>query len=135
MMFVQSSGQAQSGPETTRSGAKNEILSSMVTALPSQPRTAGEPYLPTPAQKFVSNTGYSQTNCNEQVLVLRKALANYHEAQLGSWTWIMVRSEDWKAILRSRSLDPDSLKYKYYTKRKTFSDDTQVTQVRKRTTE
>src|SRR5437588_7384565 len=67
MMFVQSSGQAQSGPETTRSGAKNEILSSMVTALPSQPRTAGEPYLPTPAQKFVCNTGYSQTNCNEQV--------------------------------------------------------------------
>jgi len=135
MMFVQSSGQAQSGPETTRSGAKNEILSSMVTALPSQPRTAGEPYLPTPAQKFVCNTGYSQTNCNEQVLVLRKALANYPVAQLGSWTWILVRSEDWKAILRSRSLDPDSPAFTYYPKRETFFDEALVTQVPARSPE
>ena len=135
MMFVQSSGQAQSGPETTRSGAKNEILSSMVTALPSQPRTAGEPYLPTPAQKFVCNTGYSQTNCNEQVLVLRKALANYPVAQLGSWTWILVRSEDWKAILRSRSLDPDSPAFTYYPKGETFFDEALVTQVPARSPE
>jgi hypothetical protein len=28
------------------------------------------------------------------LLVLRKALANYPVAQLGSWTWILVRSED-----------------------------------------
>jgi hypothetical protein len=135
MMFVQSSGQAQSGPETTRSGAKNEILSSMVTALPSQPRTAGEPYLPTPAQKFVCNTGYSQTNCNQQVLVLRKALGNYPVAQLGSWTWILVRSEDWNAILRSRSLDPDSPAFTYYPKRETFFDEALVTQVPARSPE
>jgi len=101
----------------------------MVTALPSQPRTAGEPYLPTPAQKFVCNTGYSQTNCNEQVLVLRKALANYPVAQLGNWTWILVRSEDWKAILRSRSLDPDSPAFTYYPKRETFFDEALVTRV------
>ncbi len=128
-MFVQSSGQAQSGPETTRSGAKNEILSSMVTALPSQPRTAGEPYLPTPAQKFVCNTGYSQAKCDDQVLVLRKALVNYPVAQLGNWTWILVRSEDWKAILRSRSLDPDSPAFTYYPKRETFFDEALVTRV------
>jgi len=107
----------------------------MVTALPSQPRTAGEPYLPTPAQKFVCNTGYSQTNCNEQVLVLRKALANYPVAQLGSWTWILVRSEDWKAILRSRSLDPDSPAFTYYPKRETFFDEALVTQVPARSPE
>jgi hypothetical protein len=101
----------------------------MVTALPSQPRTAGEPYLPTPAQKFVCNTGYSQTNCNGQVLVLRKALANYPVAQLGNWTWILVRSEDWKAILRSRSLDPDSPAFTYYPKRETFFDEALVTRV------
>src|SRR5207245_534439 len=129
MMFVQSSGQAQSGPETTRSGAKNEILSSMVTALPSQPRTAGEPYLPTPAQKFVCNTGYSQTNCDEQVTVLRRALANYPVAQLGSWTWILVRSEDWKAIKLLRGLDPDSPAFTFYPKRETFIEEALVTQV------
>ena len=101
----------------------------MVTALPSQPRTAGEPYLPTPAQKFVCNTGYSQAKCDDQVLVLRKALANYPVAQLGNWTWILVRSEDWKAILRSRSLDPDSPAFTYYPKRETFFDEALVTRV------
>ena len=128
-MFLQSSGQAQLGPDAGRSGANNGILSSMVTALPSQPRTAGEPYLPTPAQKFVCNTGYSQAKCDDQVLVLRKALANYPVAQLGNWTWILVRSEDWKAILRSRSLDPDSPAFTYYPKRETFFDEALVTRV------
>jgi hypothetical protein len=134
-IFSQTSSQAQSGPEVGRPGAKNEILSSMVTALPSQPRTAGEPYLPTPAQEFVCNTGYSQTNCNEQVLVLRKALANYPVAQLGSWTWILVRSEDWKAIHRARGLDPDSPALTYYPKRETFFDEALVTQVPARSPE
>ncbi len=133
--FLPSSTRPQSGPDATRSGAKNEILSSMVAALPSPPLTSGAPYLPTPAQKFVCNTGYSQTKCDEQVLVLRKALANYPVAQLGSWTWILVRSEDWKAILRSRSLDPDSPAFTYYPKRETFFDEALVMQVPARSPE
>jgi hypothetical protein len=128
-MFLQSTGQAQSGPDATRSRANIEILSSMVAALPSQPPSSGAPYLPTPAQKFVCNTGYSQTKCDEQVVILRKALANYPVAQLGNWTWILVRSEDWKAILRSRSLDPDSPAFTYYPKRETFFDEALVTRV------
>jgi hypothetical protein len=127
--FLPSSARAQSGPDATSSGAKNEILSSMVAALPVQPPTSGAPYLPTPAQKFVCNTGYSQTKCDEQVVILRKALANYPVAQLGNWTWILVRSEDWKAILRSRSLDPDSPAFTYYPKRETFFEEALVTQV------
>ncbi len=65
--------------------------------------TTNQPYLPTPAQKFVCNTGYSQTKCDE--------------------------SEDWKAILRSRSLDPDSPAFTYYPKRETFFDEALVTRV------
>ena len=99
-MFLQSSSRAQSGPDATRSGAKNEIPSSLVAALPSQPRTGGEPYRSTPAQKFVCNTGYSaEASATNEMVVLRKALANYPVARLGNWTWILVRSEDWKAIL------------------------------------
>jgi hypothetical protein len=128
-MFSQSSGQAQSGPDATKSGANNEISSSLVAALPSHPRTGAEPYRSTAAQKFVCNTGYSQAKCNEQVLVLRKALANYPVAQLGSWTWILVRSEDWKVILRSRSLDPDSPAFTFCAKRETFIEEALVTQI------
>jgi hypothetical protein len=109
--------------------ANNEIPSSLVAALPSQPRTDGEPYRPTPTQQFVCNTGYRQKQCDEEMVVLRKALANYPVAQLGNWTWILVRSEDWKAILLPRGLDPDSPAFTFYPKRETFIEEALVTQV------
>jgi hypothetical protein len=127
-IFSQTSSQAQSGPDAGRLLANSEIPSSLVAAFPSQPRTGGEPYRSTSKQQFVCNTGYRQRQCDEQVTVLRRALANYPVAQLGSWTWILVRSEDWKAILRSRSLDPDSPAFTYYPKRETFFDEALVTQ-------
>ena len=128
-MFLQSSGQAQSAPDATRSRANIEIPSSLVAALPSPPHIGGEPYRPTPLQKFVCNTGYSQKRCHEDMVVLRKALANYPGAQLGNWTWILVRSENWKAILLPRGLDPDSPAFTFYPKRETFIEEALVTQV------
>jgi len=128
-VFLQSSGQAQSGPDPTRSGANNEIPSSLVAALPSQPLTDGEPYRSTPTQQFVCNTGYRQKQCDEQVAVLRKALANYPVAQLGNWTWILVRSENWKSILLPRGLDLDSPAFTFYPKRETFIEEALLTQV------
>jgi hypothetical protein len=127
--FVQSSGQAQSGPDPTRSGVNNEIPSSLVAALPSLSRTGGEPYRSTPVQKFVCNTGYKRKECHDEMVVLRKALANYPVAQLGNWTWILVRSEDWKAIVRPRGLDPDSPAFTFYPKRETFIEEALVTQI------
>src|ERR1700693_5520598 len=127
--FLPSSARAQSGPDATRSGANIEIPSSLVAALPSQPRNGGEPHRPTSAQKFVCNTGYSQTKCDEQVVILRKALANYPVAQLGNWTWILVRSDDWKAIVRPRGLDTDSPAFTFYPKRETFFEEALVTQI------
>ena len=62
-------------------------------------------------------------------MVLRKALANYPVAQLGNWTWILVRSENWKAILLPRGLDPDSPAFTFYPKRETFIEEALVTQV------
>jgi hypothetical protein len=40
------------------------------------------------------------------MLVLRKALANYRASDLGEWTWVLVRSEDWKLILLAHKVDP-----------------------------
>ena len=128
-MFSQSSGQAQSGPNATRSGANDGIRSSLVAARPSQPRTGVEPYRSTPTQQFVCNTGYKQKECNEETVALRKALANYPVAQLGNWTWILVRSEDWKAIKLLRGLDPDSPAFTFTPKRETFIEEALVTQV------
>jgi len=126
-MFLQSSGQAQSGPGPTRSGANNEIPSSLVAAVPSQPRTDGQPYRSPSAQQFVCNAGYRQKQCDEEMVVLRKALANYPIAQLGNWTWVLVRSEDWKVL--KLGLDPDSPAFTCYPKRVTFFEEALVTQV------
>ena len=128
-MFSQSSGQAQSGPNATRSGENDGIRSSLVAGLPSQPRTGVEPYRSTPTQQFVCNTGYKQKECNEETVALRKALANYPVAQLGNWTWILVRSEDWKAIKLLRGLDPDSPAFTFTPKRETFIEEALVTEV------
>jgi hypothetical protein len=128
-MSLQGLAQAQSGLDATRSTASGEIPSSLLAALPSPPRIGEEPYRPTPVQKFVCNTGYSQKQCLEDMVVLRKALANYPVAQLGDWTWILVRSENWKAILLPRGLDPDSPAFTFYPKRETFIEEALVTQV------
>jgi hypothetical protein len=77
----------------------------------------------------VCNTGYKQKECNEETVALRKALANYPVAQLGNWTWILVRSEDWKAIKLLRGLDPDSPAFTFTPKRETFIEEALVTQV------
>jgi len=128
-IFSQTSSQAQSGPDAGRLLANSEIPSSLVAAFPSQPRTGGEPYRSTSKQQFVCNTGYRQRQCDEQVTVLRRALANYPVAQLGNWTWILVRSENWKSILLPRGLDPDSPAFTFYPKRETFIEEALVTQV------
>jgi hypothetical protein len=118
--------QGQSGPDSPSLRANNETPSSLLAGAPSQPATNREP---SPAQQFVCNTGYSQKLCHEEMLVLRKALANYPVGQLGNWTWILVRSADWKAVLHQRGLDPDSPAFTFYPKRETFIEEALVTRV------
>jgi hypothetical protein len=73
---------------------------------------------------FVCNTGYSLQACQQQVAILRSVLEKYpvHQ-QLGDWTWVLVRSQDWKPILRARGLDPDSPAFSFLEKRGTFIEE------------
>jgi hypothetical protein len=82
-----------------------------------------------PLQRFVCNTGYTPEKCHKDMAVLRRALAKYPTAQLGNWTWILVRSEDWKPILMPRALDPDSPTFTYYAKKETFVEEALVADV------
>jgi hypothetical protein len=127
--FLQGSVQAQSGPAETKSGENQENLVSLVTGLPAQPKNDVEPYHPTSTQRFVCNGGYTQKECHEEVTVLRKALERYPVGQLGNWTWVLVRSEDWKALVGPRGLDPDSPAFTFPPKRETFVEQALVTQV------
>jgi hypothetical protein len=103
-MLLQSTGQAQSGPEATKL-ANNETPSSPFTSLPSQPATAAGPLRSVPAQKFVCGPNLALEKCRPEMVVLAKILANYRASDLGEWKWVLVPSEYWKLILLARGLN------------------------------
>ena len=72
--------------------------------------------------RYACNVGYSPHECQVAVTVLRHALAGYPVESLGEWTWILVRSEDWKQILSIRRVDPNVPAFSYLPKRETFLD-------------
>ena len=59
-------------------------------------------------QKFVCNTGYTQQRCDRDMSILRPILKKFHAEELGAWTWILVRSEDWHPLLERLGADHDS---------------------------
>lgn len=61
-----------------------------------------------PSQKFVCNTGYTLQRCDREMSILRPILKNFHADELGAWTWILVRSEDWRPLLDRLGADHDS---------------------------
>jgi hypothetical protein len=80
-------------------------------------------------QHFVCNTGYTLEKCQKDVAVLRKVLEKYPVEQLGEWTWVLVRSVDWKEIKVTRKMDPNSPAFTYYSQRETFLEEALVAEV------
>jgi hypothetical protein len=103
-MFLQSTGQAQAGPEATKL-ANNETPSSPLASLPVQPATAAGPLRSVPSQKFVCGPNLTLEKCKPEMAVLAKKLANYRASDLGEWKWVLVPSENWKLILLARGLN------------------------------
>ena len=103
-------------------GSSNEARS----AIPEAPPVGAAP------QHFVCNTGYTPDRCHKDIAVLRKALDKYSVGQLGEWTWVLVRSSDWKDIKAARGLDPNSPAFTYLAGKKTFVEEALVTPVPER---
>jgi hypothetical protein len=96
------------------------------------PETKIGPPVGVPAQHFVCNFGYNLSKCQADMAVLKKTLARYPAAELGEWTWVLVRSADWKYIVMSRGLDPDGPAFTYLPKRETFIEEALVATVPQR---
>jgi hypothetical protein len=77
-----------------------------------------------PATKVVCNTGYTVEACLAHRNELVEVLTRFDTASLGEWTWVLVKSEDWKPILRRVSRDPDSPAFTILEKRQTFLEET-----------
>jgi hypothetical protein len=86
-------------------------------------------------QHFVCNTGYSAQQCHEQMSVLRPLLDQYGAARLGGWTWVLVKSDDWKELQRQHSMDPDSPAFTVLDRRETFFEEALVSPVTTRRVE
>jgi hypothetical protein len=56
-------------------------------------------------QHFVCTTSYTLKQCENDMRVLKVALAKYPASELGEWTWVLVRSTDWKLILLANRLN------------------------------
>jgi hypothetical protein len=104
----------------------------LLVAFQSQAVAEAGPPVGVPAQHFVCNTGYSLSKCQADMAVLRKTLAKYPAAELGEWTWVLVRSADWKYIVTPRGIDPDSPAFTYLPKRETFIEEVLVATVPQR---
>ena len=98
------------------------VLASPV-GLRAQGVSAGTRQGTTPKQHFVCNTGYTLEKCHVEMDILRKVLAKYPTAALGEWSWVLVRSEDWKTILLSRQFDPNSPAFSFLPASETFFDE------------
>jgi hypothetical protein len=73
-------------------------------------------------QHFACDVGYTPRECQVAITVLRKTLERYPVEALGKWTWVLVRTEDWKQLLSARRFDSNHPAFSYLPKRETFLD-------------
>jgi hypothetical protein len=95
----------------------------------SQTVAAAAPQTDTIAQHFICTSGYNMDKCVTEMAVLRKVLAKYPVAEIGEWTWVLIRSEDWKSVVLPRGISPDCPAFTSLEKRETFVEQALVTEV------
>ena len=92
-----------------------QIGSEIATATGSTIRLSG--------QEFHCHTGYSLTQCQRDILQLKGVLGRYPIEPLGHWTWVLVRSQDWKPISQNLRLNPESPAFTALDQRETFLEE------------
>lgn len=86
-------------------------------------------------QHFVCNVGYSIQQCHEQMNLLRPLLTKYGADRLGGWTWVLVKSGDWKSLQQLHGTDPSSPAFSFLSRRQTFFEEALVAPVPGRSAE
>jgi hypothetical protein len=74
-------------------------------------------------QEFHCHTGYPLAECQKDLLHLKEVLSRYPIEALGHWTWVLVRSQDWKPISRMLQLNPVSPAFTALDPRETFLEE------------
>jgi len=74
-------------------------------------------------QEFHCHTGYALEQCQKDILQLKSVLTRYPIGALEHWTWVLVRSEDWRPISRMLRLHADSPAFTALEPRETFLEE------------
>jgi hypothetical protein len=78
----------------------------------------------TPAgQEFFCVGRYTVAECQVQTGLLRAVLQKYDAEKLGRWTWVLIRSDDWRQLVSQLHLDPASPAFSHLEFRQTFFDE------------
>lgn len=85
--------------------------------------TEQTPSIAAPTFQFICNAGYNVRDCDVQVNQLGGILVRMDLSPLGDWTWVLVRSQDWKPILRRVGRDPKSPAFTILEKRQIFLEE------------
>jgi hypothetical protein len=80
-------------------------------------------------QHFFCNTGYALDTCRSQIAALKTVMARFPTKALGEWTWVLVRSQDWKGLSRTLGLNPYSPAFTCLETRTTFIEEVLVAKV------
>jgi hypothetical protein len=74
-------------------------------------------------EHFYCNTGFAQDVCEQHVAKLKAVLRRYPVAAPEGWRWVIVRSEDWQALLVSLGLDRRATAFSALGLRSTFLEE------------
>ena len=74
-------------------------------------------------QEFHCHTGYPLAECQKDIFQLKRVLSRYPIGALGHWTWVLVRSQDWKPISQKLRLNPESPAFTALEQRETFLEE------------
>lgn len=91
--------------------------------------TAANPEARLATQHFFCNIGYTQDACLQQIATLKNVVAKGPTETLGEWTWVLVRSQDWKPLMKMVGLHQDSPAFTCLEKRTTFVEEALVARV------
>jgi hypothetical protein len=80
-------------------------------------------------QHFFCNTGYTLDACHEQIAILKIVVAKFPTEALGEWTWVLVRSQDWRQLSKTLELNPDSPAFTCLEEKITFIEEALVAKV------
>lgn len=123
--------------------ADKALTREWVTAPKSQPETlvpnpvgsskAGGVWDKTTGQRFFCNIGYTLSACRGEITVLQKAVRKYPTSTLVGWSWILVKSQDWKLLMASLGMHPNTPAFTCLELRETFVEEALVTDTGERT--